>query len=581
MELDVNQRTILESRYLLKDENGNVVESPEEMCWRVARHVAAAEANFGGGREKVDEWAEKFFTLLDGLEFLPNSPTLMNCGREKGQLAACFVLPLEDSIDKIFDTLKHTALIHKSGGGTGFDFSPIRPRGSPVRGTGSKASGPVSFMRVFNAAAEEIKQGGMRRGANMGILRIDHPDIEEFVKCKEEEGPLSNFNISVAVTDRFMNAVEAGDRWPLTFGGSLFREADARELFELVAGRAHANGEPGIVFIDAVNRANPTPVLGEIGATNPCGEQPLLPYESCNLGSINLSRMVKGGAVDWGRLKEVVPTAVRFLDNVIEVNSFPLPQIAAASLRTRKVGLGVMGWADMLFQLGIPYESTAALDLAEEIMSLITRTARESSAGLARERGPFPAWKRSVYCPGLPLRNATLTTIAPTGSISAIAGTTSGIEPAFALAYVRTVLENKKLAIANRHFIRYLDTVTDRPTRKKMLDSVAESGVLAGTDADPAARELFKTALEISPEQHLKMQAAFQKFTDNAVSKTVNLPAGTPADRAVFIFKEAHRMGLKGITIYLAGSRSDQPLAPPSGCRFCNLSSRLDCRKNC
>ena len=573
MELDANQKTILEARYLLKDENGNIVESPEEMCWRVARGVAAAEANFGAAPKEEAAWAEKFFNIMDGLEFLPNSPTLMNCGRKSGQLAACFVLPLEDNIEQIFDTLKNTAMIHKSGGGAGFDFSSIRPKGSLVRSTGNRASGPVSFMRIFNAATEEIKQGGMRRGANMGILRVDHPDIEEFISSKQEEGAFRNFNISVAVTDKFLKAAGEGSPWPLSFGGKLFREVPADKLFDSIVRRSHANGEPGIIFIDTINRANPTPALGEIRATNPCGEQPLLPYESCNLGSVNLARMVKGKKVDWKRLQEVVQLAVRFLDNVIEVNNFPLPQIAAASLRTRKVGLGVMGLADMLFQLRLPYDSKAALDLSEEIMFFISKKARESSSELARLRGTFPAWRQSIYYPNLPLRNATLTTIAPTGSISAIAGTTSGIEPAFALAYTRTVLENKKLAVINRYFIHYLKTEINPEERGKILNIVNESGMLLDAEGiEPAAREFFKTALEISPEQHLKMQAAFQKYTDNGVSKTVNLPADTPVDKAAFIFKEAHQMGLKGVTIYLTGSRSSQPLASPPGCRVCSFA---------
>lgn len=573
MELDSNQKTILKARYLLRDENGHIIESPEAMCLRVARGAAAAEAIFGASTKEVEAWAEKFFAMMDSLDFLPNSPTLMNCGCRSGQLAACFVLPLEDNIEQIFDTLKNTALIHKSGGGTGFDFSPIRPKGSLVRSTGSRASGPVSFMRVFNAATEEIKQGGMRRGANMGLLRVDHPDIKEFINSKEEEGILRNFNISVAITDKFLAAVEKGESWPLYFGGNLFGTVPAGELFDSIVRRSHANGEPGIIFIDAVNRSNPTPALGEIRATNPCGEQPLLPYESCTLGSVNLSRMVKFNDVGWKHLEEVVRVAVRFLDDIIEINNFPLPQISRASLNTRKIGLGVMGLADMFFRLNLPYDSVAALKLAENLMKFISEKARESSLDLARKRGPFPAWRRSIYYPDRPLRNATLTTIAPTGSISAIAGTTSGIEPAFALSYTRTVLEEKKLTVINRHFIHYLETEIKPEERDNILKIVGETGTLTGAVSVPAAaRALFKTALEISPGQHLKMQAAFQKYTDNAVSKTVNLPADTPLDQAAFIFKEAHRMNLKGVTIYLAGSRSGQPLSSPPGCRVCSFS---------
>ncbi|MCL6635748.1 MAG: adenosylcobalamin-dependent ribonucleoside-diphosphate reductase [Peptococcaceae bacterium] len=571
METGLNQKIILEGRYLRRDENGRVAEAPEDMCRRVARAVAAAEANFGAGPKEVAAWAEKFFALMDELDFLPNSPTLINGGRAGGQLAACFVLPLEDSLEQIFDTLKHSAIIHKSGGGTGFDFSPLRPRGSPVQSTGGRASGPVSFMRVFNAATEEVRQGGVRRGASMGILRADHPDIEEFITCKEEAGTFRNFNLSVAVTDQFMAAAKAGARWPLSFNGRVYREVAARELFEGVARQAHARGEPGILFLDAINQANPVPSLGPISATNPCGEMPLLPYESCNLGSINLSRMMKGKSVDWERLGTVVHLAVRFLDDVIEVNHYPLPQIAAASRLTRKVGLGVMGWADLLFQAGLPYDSEAALELAGEIMSFISRKAREASAALARRRGPFPAWRRSVYHPGQPLRNATLTTIAPTGSISAIAGTTSGIEPVYALAYVRTVLDGERLLVVNGPFLRLLEAGFAPEEREKILKEVFSGGSAQGCPGlSPGTRAVFKTALEIAPEWHLRMQAAFQKYTDNAVSKTINLPPAATAAEVATVFQEAHRLGLKGITVYRSGSREDQPLAAPPGCGACH-----------
>lgn len=570
MELDGNQRIVLEGRYLRRDENGKVIESPEEMCWRVARSVAKAEAKFGAGDKEVSAWAEKFYAIMDTLDFLPNSPTLINCGRPPGQLAACFVLPVEDSIEEIFNALKYTAIIHKSGGGTGFDFSTLRPKGSLVRTTFGRASGPVSFMRIFNAATEEIKQGGVRRGANMGILHVDHPDIYEFISCKEEKGSFRNFNLSVSATDRFFAAVESGSTWPLSFGGRVYREVQARELFERIAHCAYKTGEPGMIFIDAINRANPTPALGPICATNPCGEQPLLPYESCNLGSINLSNMLKYRTVDWSRLEASVRLAVRFLDDVIDVNIFPLPQIAAASLRTRKIGLGVMGWADLLFKLGIPYDSEAAIGLAEEIMAFIAQKAREASKELACQRGTFPAWKDSVYYPDLPLRNATLTTIAPTGSISLIAGTTSGIEPVYALAFSRTVLENKQLSVINRTFIQTLEKEVGPKAKERVLKAAKEKGsVQELAELSPEIRAVFKTAPEIAPEWHLRMQAAFQKHTDNAVSKTINLPADSTVEEVAGIFKKAHQLGLKGVTVYRIGSRGDQPLSTAYSCPSC------------
>jgi ribonucleoside-diphosphate reductase alpha chain len=571
-ELDLNQQVILEGRYLWRDAAGRVIETPEEMFWRVARAVAAAEARFGADSKTVAAWAERFFALMAALDFLPNSPTLINAGRQGGQLAACFVLPVEDSIEAIFETLKQTALIHKSGGGTGFDFSRLRPKGDPVQSTGGVASGPVSFMRIFNAATEEVKQGGVRRGANMGILRVDHPDIFGFVACKEKEGEMRNFNISVAVTEEFFGAYAADKDFPLRFGGRIYRSVPARELFDYIVAHAHATGEPGLLFLDAVNRANPTPALGRIEATNPCGEQPLLPYESCNLGSVNLAQMVKERSVDWEKLRTVVRNAVRFLDDVVEVNSFPVPAIAAATRRTRKVGLGVMGWADLLFLLRIPYDSEAALQLAAELMGFIRAEARAASRQLASERGTFPAWDKSVYYPDLPLRNATLTTIAPTGSISGIAGVSSGIEPVFALSYTRTVFDRKKLLVVNKPFLAYLSANFPEAQREAILNAVYRNGTLEGvTELPPEDRAVFKTALEIAPEWHLRMQAAFQQATDNAVSKTINLPeTATQADVAA-IFRAAHALGLKGLTVYRTGSRKDQPLALPANCRPCRI----------
>jgi ribonucleoside-diphosphate reductase alpha chain len=568
VELDPNQLTVMEGRYLARDETGSIVETPEELFRRVARGVAAAEAGFGAGPDAVAGWAERFHTLMADLDFLPNSPTLINCGRPLGQLSACFVVPVGDSIEEIFDALKYTAIIHKSGGGTGIDFSPIRPRNSLVRSTCGQASGPVSFMRVFNAATEEVRQGGVRRGANMGILRIDHPDIFEFVSCKDQEGAFRNFNISVAVPDCFFQAAEEGRGWPLSFNGRVVREVPARELLAAVARSAHATGEPGLLFIDAINRANPTPSLDAISACNPCGEAPLLPYESCNLGSINLFRLARGNRLDWERLGEVVELAVRFLDDVIEVNRYPLPQIALASRHTRKIGLGVMGWADLLFQLQIPYDSEQALGLAGEVMSFISRRGREASAALASQRGVFPAWRESVFHPDRPMRHATLTTIAPTGSISALAGVSSGIEPVFALAYVRTVLENRKLAVVDAAFRQWLETA---PESRAILAAVQQTGSVQGLPGvAPKLQAVFRNTLEIAPEWHLRMQAAFQQHTDNAVSKTVNLPSTVAAPEVEAIFRQAHRLGLKGITVYRTGARSGQPLALYSSCTSCN-----------
>lgn len=567
---DINQKTILEGRYLWRDENGEVIETPEGMFRRVAAAVGEAETRFGADAKTTAAWAERFFALMAALDFLPNSPTLINAGRESAQLSACFVLPLEDSIEAIFETLKNTALIHKSGGGTGFDFSRLRPHGDPVRSTGGVASGPVSFMRIFNAATEEVKQGGVRRGANMGVLRVDHPDIFKFIACKEEEGAFRNFNISVAVNGAFFEALRRDGDLPLVFHGKVYRTVPARQVFDAVVAHAHANGDPGVLFLDAINRANPCSALGAIEATNPCGEQPLLPYESCNLGSINLVKMINGKKVDWDRLRRVVHEAVRFLDNVVEINSFPVPEIAAATRRTRKVGLGVMGWADMLYRLGIPYDSTAALRLGEELVSFIRDEARAISRELAVQRGTFPAWKSSVYYPDLPLRNATLITIAPTGSISGIAGVSSGIEPVFALSYTRTVLDGKRLLVIDKAFLEYLNMNVPEMQRQEVLSTVYLTGGLAEVETlPPESKRVFKTALEISPEWHLKMQAAFQKYTDNAVSKTINLPQTASPAEVAEIFLQAHALGLKGLTVYRAGSRKDQPLTLPVNCRPC------------
>jgi ribonucleoside-diphosphate reductase alpha chain len=522
MKLTENALSVLEARYLLRNEEGKVVETPEEMFRRVARSVALAEAAYG---EDTAFWEEKFFALMSGLTFLPNSPTLMNAGKDIGQLAACFVLPVEDSMQSIFGTLKNAALILQSGGGTGFSFSHLRPKSDIVRSTGGIASGPVSFMKIYNTATDVIKQGGARRGANMAILRVDHPDIMDFIMLKRDERELANFNISVAMTDAFIEAVRKGGDYDLVNprSGKVAGSLRAREVFDELVKSAWRTGDPGVVFIDRINSTNPTPALGPLESTNPCGEQPLLPYEACVLGSIELSRFVKDGAVDYPALEDTVRTAVRFLDDAIDVNKYPLPEITRMHTGNRKIGLGVMGWADMLVLLGIPYQSRKALSLAENIMKFIQEAARAASMGLAEERGVFPNFGGSIYdAPGMPrLRNATLTTIAPTGTLSIIADCSSGIEPLFALAYKRFILDTV-LHDENRHFMR---VAGERNFSPGLMERIANKGSVRGIkEVPPELRRLFKTAHEISTDYHIYMQAAFQKYTDNAVSKTINIP---------------------------------------------------------
>jgi ribonucleoside-diphosphate reductase alpha chain len=561
---------VLRERYLAR-EAGVVTETPEEMCWRVARAIASAEVRFGPSAPVVNEVAAAFYDMMVERLFLPNSPTLMNAGKPNQlQYSACYVLPVADSMTEIFEAVKAAAIIHQSGGGTGFAFSRLRPKDDLVRSTGGRASGPVSFLRVFNAATEAVVQGGMRRGANMGVLRVDHPDILEFIDCKIGGG-IRNFNISVAATDAFMEALADGADYDLVNPrtGLATGRLSARGVFERIVRAAWRTGDPGLVFIDRINRspANPVPAVGQVEATNPCGEQPLLPWEACNLGSINVARFVKdeGGerrALDWDELERVARLAVRFLDDVIEVNPYPLPEIDAMVKANRRIGLGVMGWADLLFDLGIPYDSQEALDLGERLMAFLEDTGHDQSARLAAERGPFPNWHRSIHRDGRPLRNSTVTTIAPTGTISMIAGCSSGIEPAFALAF-----EHRVKGADGERVLTFVNETFQRISRTRgfhseaLMAEVARRGSLRGIPGVPEdARALFKTAHEIDHVWHVKHQAAFQKHTDNGVSKTINLPAEATEDDVAAAYRLAWDLGCLGITVFRDGSTAGQVL---------------------
>jgi ribonucleoside-diphosphate reductase, adenosylcobalamin-dependent len=575
-EINPNAKVVLERRYQRKDENGKPYESSKELFWRVASAIAAEEAKYETSPVKPEALARDFYELMISWTFLPNSPTLMNAGTDLGQLAACFVLPVEDSMEGIFDAVKNAAMIHKSGGGTGFSFSRLRPQDARVGSTGGIASGPISFLKIFNTATEQVKQGGTRRGANMAILRVDHPDILHFIKAKEREGELNNFNLSVALTEKFMRAVEKGEDYDLVAPHTkkTTGQLNAREVFEILVRKAWESGDPGIVFLDRINRDNPTPALGEIESTNPCGEQPLLPFEACNLGSINLGKFVlpgesaNGGSdlVDWDAFKRAIHLAVRFLDNVIDASRYPLPAITERVLATRKIGLGVMGWADMLFQLNLAYDSRQAVELGEKVMEFLRAEARSASKKLAEERGPFPAYPESTFGKRNlgPYRNATTTTIAPTGTLSIIAGCSSGVEPLFAISFSRNVMDGDVLVETNPFFeqaVRAADAYSP-----KLMQEVAKLGSIRSMEFLPEElRRVFVTAMDIEPLWHLKMQAGFQKHTDNAVSKTVNLPNAATQEDIWDIYWKAYEYGCKGVTVYRDGCRSSQVLCTGEG----------------
>lgn len=568
MKFDINAIRVLAERYLLKNKKGKIVESPTEMFRRVATAVASAE------KKDKKKWEKQFFEMMKNLEFLPNSPTLMNAGTKIGQLSACFVLPVDDSLESIFDTLKYMAMIQQSGGGTGFSFSRLRPKGDMVQSTKGVASGPVSFISIFDATTEVIKQGGKRRGANMGILNASHPDIYEFIFSKEKARHLVNFNISVSADEKFFDCVKKGKNYDLInpHTKKIEKKVSARKLFDKICENAWKTGDPGMIFIDEINRKNQIPGVGKIEATNPCGEVPLLPYESCNLGSINLTKVVKNGRIDFNKIRELTRHGVRFLDNVINVNKYPFPEIKDMALKNRRIGLGVMGFAEMLILLRIPYASKEAVKTAEKIMSFINKEAHRASEELGKERGNFPNFAKSIWKGKVKhMRNCACTTIAPTGSISIIGGCSSGIEPLFALAFMREVLSGKHLFETNKIFENEL--VKRKLYSEELMKKIAMSGNLKNTKLPIDIKKLFKTALEISYEQHIKIEAAFQKYTDNAVSKTINLPKKAKVRDVKKAYLLAHKLKCKGITIYRYGSKSEQVLYLGEGKKLSKASS--------
>ncbi len=591
LKLPVNTMEVLKRRYLLKDENQNIIETPSELFRRVANHVAKAEDNFKSryNRQEGSRFAgtqdveERFYQMMRNLEFMPNSPTLMNAGTSFGQLSACFVIPVDDSIEGIFGALSNMAQIHQTGGGTGFSFSNLRPKSDIVQSTKGQASGPVSFMSIFDQATTVIVQGGRRRGANMGILRCDHPDIVDFIEAKIEPGRFCNFNLSVGVTDKFMRAVKGNRDFNLINPrtGKSVRKVKAKALFDLIANAAWRTGEPGLVFLNEINKHNPTPEIGQIEATNPCGELPLLPYESCNLASINLAKMIKDKSVDWQKLKEAVRWAIRFLDDVIEVNNYPLPQIRQITLANRKIGLGVMGFADMLIKLGIPYNRPRVVDFAGKLMRFIHKESVDASVALAKERGVFPNFAKSIYAKNnVRLRNATVNTIAPTGTISIIAGCSSGIEPLFAISFVRNVLSGTKLFEINHLF--EAAAKKRQIYNREILAEIARRGSLQNIkDVPEDIKKVFVTAFDVKPREHIQIQAAFQKYTDNAVSKTINLPSDATVEDVRKIYLMAHKLKCKGITVYRYGSRAEQVLSFPErphvkrGAKYGSIESSL------
>jgi len=567
VDLSENAVRVLERRYLKRDEEGVLLEKPLDMFIRVARNIASAEKKYGKTEQEIIHLEKQFFNIMTDLDFLPNSPTLMNAGKELQQLAACFVLPVGDSMTAIFEALKETALIQKSGGGVGYSFSSIRPKNDVVLSTKGVSSGPISFMTVFNAATDTIKQGGTRRGANMGILRVDHPDILDFITSKENNEKLTNFNISVGVTETFMKAVENDDEYEIVNPRTkeVVNKYKAREVFNKIVEHAWKNGDPGIIFLDRLNKDNPTPDQGQIESTNPCGEQPLLPYEACNLGSINLAHMIKEeegmAKVDYDRLKKVVHIAVRFLDDVIDMSRYPLEKINKMAHGNRKIGLGVMGYADLLIMLGIPYDSEEALELAQKVMSFIQDESKNASRELAKEKGIFPNFKGSIYNgpDGYEIRNATTTTIAPTGTLSIIADCSSGVEPLFAISFVKNVMDSDKLVEVNKYFKKI--AAGEGFYSEELMEKIAETGNLKETGSVPQKyKRIFVTAHEIFPKWHVRTQAAFQKFVDNAVSKTVNFPNDAKVSDVEDVYMLAYRLGCKGITIYRDKSRESQVL---------------------